>query len=679
MSRSANHYFTGVGRSGPANYIEDVFSTFLYTGDSAVFGTERVSGVPMSGVTLNPGMIWVKNRSSASNHYIYSSPPGASIYRSTNTTAGNLSSATGIYNFSQIEASSNGFYTYGDDIKTNQSGQNYVSWTFKEQPKFFDVVTYTGNGSTQTISHNLGSVPGCIMVKKTSGSSTYGWFVYHRGLSANQNLLLNTTDAVGYVNGLCATTPTSTTFSVDSTADINASGGTYVAYLFAHDAGGFGQTGNDNVISCGSYTGNGSTTGPVVTLGYEPQWIMVKNASATTDWVILDTMRGLVVGGTDRELNPNQSGAESGAVYITPTATGFQLNTTNGAYNASGNTFIYVAIRRGPMKVPTVGTSVFTTLVRTGTGSTTTATGFGFTPDLLIVKAKDGREGQWFDRLRGRLTNLRIPGAYVEQVETNSLTGFDLMDGVSFGADQNAQTNPSGVSLINHIFKRAPGFMDVVCYTGDGNLSTSGTVYNVSHNLTVEPEMVIIRSRSVSGVWYPAVTISSTQWVNGPTTALGLDRTDPADTPINFSTLSYRTTTTFRPAVVAGNSGGGYSGTTNDAGVTYVAYLFATCPGVSKVGSYTGTGTTLQINCGFTGGARFVLIKRTDSTGAWFVWDTARGIISGNDPYILINATAAEVTNTDYIDSYSPGFELSSTAPAAINANGGTYIFLAIA
>jgi hypothetical protein len=101
--------------------------------------------------------------------------------------------------------------------------------------------------------------------------------------------------------------------------------------------------------------------------------------------------------------------------------------------------------------------------------------------------------------------------------------------------------------------------------------------------------------------------------------------------------------------------------------------------GVSKVGSYTGTGTTLSIDCGFTAGARFVLIKRTDSTGDWYVWDTARGIIAGNDPYLLLNSSSAEVTNTDYIDPLSSGFQISSTAPAAINASGGTYIFLAIA
>ena len=118
----------------------------------------------------------------------------------------------------------------------------------------------------------------------------------------------------------------------------------------------------------------------------------------------------------------------------------------------------------------------------------------------------------------------------------------------------------------------------------------------------------------------------------------------------------------------------------NNSGNTYVSYLFATCAGVSKVGSYTGTGTTLQIDCGFTAGARFVLIRRTSTGGGdWYVWDTARGIVSGNDPYLLINSTAAEATSTDYIDTYSAGFEISSTAPAAINGSGGTFIFLAIA
>jgi hypothetical protein len=153
-----------------------------------------------------------------------------------------------------------------------------------------------------------------------------------------------------------------------------------------------------------------------------------------------------------------------------------------------------------------------------------------------------------------------------------------------------------------------------------------------------------------------------------------LQSTDFSQQFLDFSSAATPfTSTNFRVSFGASTDG------KNASSTTYVAYLFATCAGVSKVGSYTGTATTKQIDCGFTGGARFVLIKRTDSTGAWYVWDSARGIVAGNDPYLLLNSTAAEVTNTDYIDTYSAGFEISSTAPAAINASGGTFIFLAIA
>ena len=117
----------------------------------------------------------------------------------------------------------------------------------------------------------------------------------------------------------------------------------------------------------------------------------------------------------------------------------------------------------------------------------------------------------------------------------------------------------------------------------------------------------------------------------------------------------------------------------NVSGATYVVYLFATVAGVSKVGSYTGTGSSINVDCGFSSTARFVLIKRTDSTGDWYVWDSARGIVAGNDPYVLANSSAAEVTGTDYIDPYSSGFNITAVAPASLNASGGTYIFLAIA
>ena len=140
---------------------------------------------------------------------------------------------------------------------------------------------------------------------------------------------------------------------------------------------------------------------------------------------------------------------------------------------------------------------------------------------------------------------------------------------------------------------------------------------------------------------------------------------------LNVSALTSSSMTLGNDALTAG------AGCT--LGKQFVAYLFATLPGISKVGSYTGNGSSQTINCGFTTGARFILIKRTDSTGDWYVWDTARGIVAGNDPHLSLNTTAAEVTTNDSIDPNASGFIVNQVAATNINVNAATYIFLAIA
>jgi hypothetical protein len=254
-------------------------------------------------------------------------------------------------------------------------------------------------------------------------------------------------------------------------------------------------------------------------------------------------------------------------------------------------------------------------------------------------------------------------GTDAEISVSDTLTGFDVMDGFKVGPDGTYDINYT-VDYINYNFKRAPGFFDEVCYTGTTPNLT------VAHNLAAVPELMIIKQRSAAAGWAVFADLTSTTMRFGR-----LDTTGSvlSDTYANQGFLTGQPTSSSFTLIGASGQ------LANNPGSTYVSYLFATCAGVSKVGSYTGTATTLQIDCGFTGGARFVLIKRTDSTGDWYVWDTARGIVSGNDPYLLLNSTAAEVTSTDYIDTFSSGFEISSTAPAAINASGGTFIFLAIA
>jgi hypothetical protein len=116
----------------------------------------------------------------------------------------------------------------------------------------------------------------------------------------------------------------------------------------------------------------------------------------------------------------------------------------------------------------------------------------------------------------------------------------------------------------------------------------------------------------------------------------------------------------------------------NASGGDFIAYLFASLPGISKVGSYTGTGSAQTIDCGFTTGARFVLIKCTNDAENWIVFDSERGIVSGNDPYLSLNTTDAEITSSDFIDPVSSGFAVNTNF-GEVNNSSNTYIFYAIA
>jgi len=597
------------------------------------------------------GLVWLKSRSAATDHALYDTARGATFDIASNTTAAQTTQSTGLTGFL-----ANGF-SIGSLAKVNTNAATYASWTFREQPKFFDVVTYTGNGANRTIAHNLGSVPGCIIVKRTNGVAD--WQVYHRSLANTQYMVLNSTAAAATgATRWNSTTPTATEFSLGTDASVNASGGTYVAYLFAHDAGGFGATGTDNVISCGSYIGDG-TFNNTITLGYEPQWLLIKRASsgASTDWILFDNMRGFPApDGVAVTLSPNTTGSVGSSTNIT--STGFILRNSSTFSNEAGQTYIYIAIRRGPMRTPTTGTSVFGLNARTGTGVDATVTG-GQTDDAVLIQNRGSAVASLFSsRLTG--TGYLVTSSTAAEVAAGTTilqtNPWDVMDGVKVGTTSTI-TNASANTFINYLFRRAPGFFDVVCYTGTGANRT------VSHNLGVAPELMIVKLRSgpITGRWAVSSAYVGYMFLELNASANGapwnfFNTAAPTSTLLNLSSTDF----------------------VNYAGGTYVAYLFASCPGVSKVGTYTGTGATQVVNCGFAAGARFVLIKRTDSTGDWYVWDSARGIVAGNDPYLLLNSTAAEVTGTDWVDTAASGFELSNAGGNLVNINGASYIFLSV-
>jgi hypothetical protein len=496
-----------------------------------------------------------------------------------------------------------------------------------------------------------------IIVKRTD--TTGDWQVYHRANTANPEtdyLVLNSTDATADSNTRWNDTqPTSIVFSLGTEATVNASGGSYVAYLFAHDAGGFGETGDDNIVSCGSFTaGIGE-----VTLGYEPQWIMFKSTSTTGGWIMFDTMRGWVnspdIGGT-QFLQANTSGAEgaTGLITFQPTATGFKYNLTAD--------YIYLAIRR-PNKPPESGTEVFAPVTYTGDGTSNRLITSGFATDTSWILHRSSTSGQYtHDRLRGGGRGIRTSQAQAEFFDSGLNNQFQTNQGVLVTALSTVY-NASSVTHVSHQFRRAPGFFDVVCYTGTGIART------VPHNLTVAPEMMIVKKRNAQKNWMVYQQSASTGYFTLNTTA-ALQTSAAQFIFGDGSSVVAPTSSVFSL---------GSNDVVNGSGQTYVAYLFASLDGISKVGSYTGTGTTQAINCGFTNGARFVMIKATSTTGDWLVWDTARGIVSGNDPYLRLNTTAAEVTSTDYIDPLASGFELSNASGNLANTNGVSYIFYAVA
>ncbi len=627
---------------GEALNVEDVFSTYLYEGSSSA--TTVTNNLDLSG---EGGLVWMKSRVNGSdnNHFLVDTERGVGYALRSNQNSDQIQDDGYVTSFN-----SDGFTLGADEFGINENTIDYASWTFRKAPKFFDVVTYTGDGvAGRTVSHNLGTTVGSIFIKELT-QADYRWMVYHRSLGNGGLLRLDSTGAATYNNtAFNSTDPASDLFTLDGGAYVNGSGKEYVAYLFAHNDGDgeFGPDADQDIIKCGSYTGNGSTDGPEINLGWEPQFIITKRTDGTGNWLMFDSMRGIATGGNDTILSPNRSWDETVTVgdYVDLQATGFKLTNTSSTVNESAASYIYIAIRRGPLAQPESATEVFDVTTWTSSGEPKFQTSFA--SDMAMNRAVSTN----FDmRIASRLTQGKFLRTSTTDIEaSNANFNFDYMNGfLASGGNSD---------YYSWQWKRAPGFFDVVAYSGDGVAGRT-----VSHNLGVAPEMMWVKSRNNTASWVcyhkdigntKAIYLNST---NAATTASSgwWNNTTPTD---SVFTLGANTTQT-----------------SND----YIAYLFASLDGISKVGSYTGNGTSQTIDCGFTSGARFVLIKSATESRSWCVFDTERGIVSGNDPVLYLQATSAEVTSIDWIDPHSSGFTID-TSQGNINGSGQTYIFYAIA
>ena len=328
------------------NKPTDYFNTKLYSGS--------VSSQSITGVGFQPDWVWIKYRSDIANHHLYDSVRGVQKRLNSNTTN---TEATSVNNLTSFD--SDGF-TIGTENDINESGQTYASWNWlasnstasntdgsitstvsANTTSGFSIVSYTGTGSNATVGHGLGAIPKIVIIKNRDRAS--GWHVGGDAIgSVNQYLNLNDTNAID-----SATTGfksfSSTTFGIGSDTDWNASSESIIAYCFAEKKG---------FSKFGSYTGNGSTDGPMVYTGFKPAWIMIKRTDSTHNWSIIDSIRSINDGSMEFLLADTNSAEDTDPFYDI-VSNGFKLRDTALRVNASGGSYIYLAFAESPFTTST--------------------------------------------------------------------------------------------------------------------------------------------------------------------------------------------------------------------------------------------------------------------------------------------------------------------------------------
>jgi len=329
------------------NKSKDYFNTKLYTGNG---GTNAITGVG-----FQPDWTWIKSRDASNNHRNYDAVRGATKIIYQNLTNAETTQSNGLTAFN-----SDGF-TLGDDGNSNSNNATYASWNWKagtgqgssntdgsinttytsvNTTAGFSISTYTGTGSNATVGHGLGVAPKMIIVKQLN--STNYWTVYHKSLSANSWLYLDTNEAVASNTAMWNNTePTSSVFSIGTYTNTNQSSSTYVAYCFAEKTG---------YSKFGSYVGNGNADGTFIYTGFKPAFILLKHTTSAESWHLFDGKRANLFNPVNGRLQADSSGAEyTGKNVFDFLSNGFKLKDNNGAYNGSGSTYIYMAFAEAPL------------------------------------------------------------------------------------------------------------------------------------------------------------------------------------------------------------------------------------------------------------------------------------------------------------------------------------------
>ena len=644
-----------------SNILSDSFGISLYTGNGA---SRKVQSL-----TFKPDIVWIKDIGRTREHILSDSVRGTGREISPNTAdAEETDRGVGSFN-------ADGFSLSDANTNYNENNQSYVAWSWKAGNQWqsntdgsinsvvsantgngLSIIKYTGTGSNETVGHGLSGSPEFVIVKNLSSSSA--WAVYHTSIGATKYLALNESTAESTASNVWNdTSPSSTTISIGTWGPVNTNGDEHIMYAWDSVTG---------FSKFGTYTGNGSTQS-ITGLGFRPDWILIKQTNASNAWRIFDSMRGLQSPQTLFANLDSQEDSESNTLTSFD-SDGWTMGSQQGV-NDNGDTYIYAAYKMNPTVNTTLANS-FKTVIWTGTGSTQQITGLGFKPDLVWLKQRGGNT--WHniqDSINGPLHHLYTNANNALDRTGNGLTSFDT-DGFTLGGGNGFNGNnqsmvawawKAGNAYESNIDGTIPSIVNantangfsVVKYTATGSTATVG------HGLSSAPELIIAKTTNQAYDWlvYHA--------------SLGNDKAVSIHTSDAAATNSFMNNTSPTSTVFTAKSGNNLN---YADGNEIIAYCWHSVSGYSKIGSYTGTGSSQTITTGFA--PDFIITKRTETSDNWRMYDYVREDSQPFDAVLYPNLSDGEDDNTTGITGRTDtGFTLGTGNLS--NSNGGSYIYIA--
>ena len=396
---------------------------------------------------------------------------------------------------------------------------------------------------------------------------------------------------------------------------------------------------------------------------------MIKRIDGSNSWAIHDSRR-VSLNPKNEELFANLNDAENEFDAVDFLSNGFQIKNTNNVYNANGSGYLYWAVAKNVPSNTTLANS-FKTVTYTGTGSVQSITGTGFRPDFVWLKGRNrGEDSGLFDTVRGPNEWLRSSTADAQN-DFSGNYGISSFDSDGFTIGTGSAINNNGSTYVGWAWKAgntwqsnldgdipstvnantANGF-SIVKY--HGNSASSATI---GHGLSSAPQLIITKPMNLQAGW--------------PTQASGyyglrLNENGANDTS-NGNVFYANTAPTSSVYTVGG------SDEVNDD-YDYIAYCWHSVSGFSKIGTYTGNGSTQSITgLGFQ--PDWLMIKQINAANHWRIFDSARGL--GNPQTLFASLSSVEDNESNTVSSFdSDGFTMGSQQ--GVNDNGDTYLYFAL-